>query len=63
MYVYRIGEPDDFLYWDKGRGLWGIIYDGMYSKDKSELVKIWHDSLDAARDEWEAKKGVKMRGG
>lgn len=29
MYVYRIGETDDFLYWDKGRGLSRIMEGGM----------------------------------
>lgn len=57
MYVYRIGKTNDCLYWDKGRGLWGIVYDGADSKEQADQVQTWHDSLDAARDEWETKRG------
>jgi len=63
MYVYRIGKTNDFLYWDKSSGLYGIVYDGDDSKEQADLVKHWYASLDKARDEWEAKRGVKMRGG
>lgn len=58
MYIYRIGETDDFLYWDKGRGLYGIVYDGNDSEERSDLVQTWYGSLDEARDEWEAKRGA-----
>ena len=62
MYAYRIWETNDYLYWDKARGLYGIVYDGTDTKDQSDLVQHWHSSLDAARDAWEAKRGVTARG-
>lgn len=57
MHVYRIGATNDFLYWDKSSGLYGIVYDGNDSKDQSDLVQQWHESLDETRDEWEQKRG------
>ena len=57
MFIYRIGATNDFLYWDKSSGLYGIVYDGNDSKDQSDLVQQWHESLDEARDEWEQKRG------
>jgi len=62
MFIYRIGATDDFLYWDKANGLYGIVYDGMDSKEQSDLVQHWHSSIDEARNEWEAKRGVTARG-
>lgn len=40
-----------------------FLYDGDDSKEQDDLVKHWYASLDKARDEWEAKRGVTARGG